>query len=374
MPENFQIRDVFNPEAVNAMAERLNKAWPAFDKKNFSKKINPKLPALTYSERSKLITAILEEHLPNDFPTAVGILLNAQLPPYESDILESTTDRFITVTNTAFVSRNGLDYFDISMNALYEMTKCLTAEFDIRIFIDKYPKKTLAVLKKWAKDKNPHVRRLVSEGSRPLLPWGKRLNNIKDNPKLTLELLEILKNDPSEYVRRSVANHLNDHAKNHPDLIVKTLKEWKKNHPGKNMEKLIKHATRTLVKNGHAGALELIGFKKGAAVIVENFKLDKKIKMGDYLNFSFDITATGNKTQKIVIDYIIYFKKSDGSLSPKVFKMTTKEVPKKRTISLSKRHSFRVITTRVYYAGKHQLAIQINGEEKIKKEFTLVKQ
>ncbi len=373
MPENFQIRDVFSPKAVNEMADRLHKTWPVFDKKKFTKSINPELPKLTYSERLKLITINLEKHLPTDFPKAVEILLSAQLPPYDSDILGNPNERFITVTNTAFISRNGLEHFDISMNALYEMTKRLTAEFDIRIFLDKYPDETLAILKKWAKDKNPHVRRLVSEGSRPFLPWGKRLNNIKDNPMLTLELLELLKNDPSEYVRRSVANHLNDHTKNHPDLIVKTLKKWKKEHPGKNMDRLIKHATRTLIKNGHAGALELLGFERGAAAVVKKLAVDKKIKIGGYLNFSFNIVSTGNKLQNLIVDYIIYFKKSDGSLSPKVFKMTTKKISKKETISLSKRHSFKIITTRVYYMGKHQLAIQINGEEKSKTDFTLEK-
>ena len=371
MSDNFQIRDVFNPDAVNAMAGRLKKAWPSFKQKKFTEYINPKLPGLTYSERLKFITSALEKYLPNDFPKAVKILLAAQLLPYRSDVLENANERFITVCQTAYISRRGLDYFDISMNALYEMTQRMSAEWDIRIFLEKYPEKTMAVLKKWATDENPHVRRLVSEGSRPFLPWGKRLNRFKENPQLTIELLELLKNDPSEYVRRSVANHLNDHAKNHPDLVVKTLKKWKREHPHKDMERLIKHATRTLVKNGHAGALELIGFKKGAKVNVENFEVDKKIKIGDYLYFSFDVVSASSNQQKIVIDYLVYFKKSNGSWSPKVFKLTEKEIAGGQTISLKKRHSFKVITTRVYYSGRHKLAVQINGEEKALAEFIL---
>ena len=137
------------------------------------------------------------------------------------------------------------------------------------------------------------------------------------------------------------------------------------------MDKLIRHATRTLVKNGHSGALELIGFKKGALVKVAHFNIDKKITTGEYLHFSFDLISTADKTQNIVIDYVIYFKKSDGSLSPKVFKMTTRKLDKNETVNLKKKHSFKVITTRTYYPGKHKLAIQVNGEEKATADFLL---
>lgn len=137
------------------------------------------------------------------------------------------------------------------------------------------------------------------------------------------------------------------------------------------MERLIKHATRTLIKNGHAGALDLIGYKKGAKIKVDNLILDKKIKTGDYLNFSFNLISTTTKSQKLIVDYIIYFQKADGSLSPKVFKMTAKELKGKESMPLKKRYSFKIITTRKYHLGKHQLAIQINGEEKIKKDFIL---
>lgn len=371
MAETFQIRDVFNPRTVTELGERLKKAWNKFDQKNFCETVISKLPEQTYSERWKHIAELLKTYLPDDFPQAVDILLKAQLPKYESDVLENTNDRFITVPLTAYISQNGLEYYDLSMQALYEMTQRLTAEWDIRIFIEKYPKKTMALLKKWAKDENPHVRRLVSEGSRPYLPWGKKLTAFEANPKPTLELLEILRNDPSEYVRRSVANHLNDHSKKHPDIVVKTLARWKKEFPHKNMERLIKHATRTLIKNGDSGALELLGFKKGAKVKVENLKVPKKVAIGDTLIFSFDLISTGKEIQPIVIDYVIHFQKADGSLSPKVFKLSTKKIKPEEVISFEKKQSFKIITTRKYHTGKHALGIQVNGEEKEKVEFLL---
>ena len=131
----------------------------------------------------------------------------------------------------------------------------------MRAFFLKYPEKTLAIFKKWAKDKNPHVRRLVSEGSRPYLPWGKKLPQFEKDPSPTLALLELLKNDSSEYVRKSVANHLNDHAKKHPDLVVDTLKRWDAELSAKESKRMIKHALRTLLKQRHSGALDVLGFK-----------------------------------------------------------------------------------------------------------------
>jgi 3-methyladenine DNA glycosylase AlkC len=370
MPDNFQIRDVFNPQVVNQLAGSLKSVWPAFDSISFCQNINPRLPELTYSERSQLITDALAQHLPEDFPTAVDILVKSLPGKIEKQEIEGY-DGFIILPLSIYVSQYGLDHFELSMRTLYEMTQRFTAEFAIRFFIEKYPERTLAVLAGWAADPNPHVRRLVSEGTRPLLPWAMRLQQFVKDPAPTLRLLDLLKNDPELFVRRSVANHLNDHAKNHPDLVAETLTRWKKEHPGPEMNWLVKHATRTLVKKGHPGALELIGFKKGADVKVENLIATPVVKMGDYLEFSFDLISTGKKLQKLVIDYVLYFKKADGSLAPKVFKMTTKSLAPGERISLQKRHSFRKITTRVYYPGEHEVAVQVNGEERGKIDFSL---
>lgn len=372
MAENFQIRDVFNSQVVNAMAERIEASYPGFDISGFKQIINPELPDLTYSERLQLITNALERFLPKDFPTATKIIVDSLLPPYGTDNLEEGYDRFIVATKAAFIGRNGLDHFDISMNALYEITKRLTSEWGIRSFLIKYPDQSLSVLKKWATDEDPHVRRLVSEGSRPFLPWGKKLVQFEKDPEPTLALLEYLKNDPSEYVRRSVANHLNDHSKNHPDRVVETLSRWQQEHPGKNMTRLIKHATRTLLKQGHPGAMELLGFKKGAAVKVTQLKAEPSVMIGNYLNFSFDLVSTGTSPQALMIDYMIYYQKANGSLSPKVFKLSTKELKPGQQMSFKKRQSFKIITTRTFHTGLHRLGIQVNGEEMAAVEFELL--
>lgn len=372
MAETFQVRDYFHPKAVNDLSDRIKKVYPIFDKEGFRNFINPKLPSLTYSERLNLIVEAQEKFLPKDFSKAAEIVVQSLLGAYGSDELDGAMTRFIVCTKAVYISNNGLDHFDISMNALYEITKRLTAEWGVRAFFIKYPEKTLAIFKKWAKDKDPHVRRLVSEGSRPYLPWGKKLVQFEKDPKPTLELLELLKNDPSEYVRRSVANHLNDHAKKHPDLVVDTLKRWQSESSDKNRMRLIKHATRTLLKQGHAGALELLGYKKGAKVTVKNLVGDKKVKVGEYLNFSFDLQSIGKKKQPLMIDYVIYYQKKDGSLSPKVFKLTTKDLGAGVELSFTKKQSFKVITTRKFHLGLHRLAIQVNGEELAIVDFELI--
>ncbi|MEM1120028.1 MAG: hypothetical protein AAGJ18_06235 [Bacteroidota bacterium] len=190
-------------------------------------------------------------------------------------------------------------------------------------------------------------------------------------PKYTLELLELLKSDESEYVRRSVANHLNDHSKKHPDLIVGLLKRWQSKKSDKNTQRMIKHALRTLLKKGHAGALDILGYKKGAKVVVQNFTANKIVKVGDFLNFSFDLCSTGKTTQSLMVDYVIYYQKDNGTLAPKVFKMTTKELAAEAALSFKKRQSFKVITTRKFYLGAHRLAIQVNGEELAELDFEL---
>jgi 3-methyladenine DNA glycosylase AlkC len=370
MTENFQVRDVFNPRVVAQLAESLKGVWQPFDRDGFCKMIVPKLPELTLSERSQLITDALAHYLPDDFPAAAGILLKALPTKIEKEEVEGY-DSFIIMPQSIYISKFGMAHFDLSMQALYEMTQRFTAEFAIRFFIEKYPEKTLALLADWATDPSPHVRRLVSEGTRPLLPWALRLKQFVKDPAPTLTLLELLKNDPVLFVRRSVANHLNDHAKNHPDLVVETLNRWKSEHPGNELDWLVKHATRTLVKKGHPGALELIGFKKGADVKMEKLAATPVVNMGDYLALSFDLIATGNKAQDLVIDYVIYFKKADGSLAPKVFKFTTKTIAPGEKVSFQKRHSFRKITTRVYYPGEHEVTVQVNGEEVGKAAFVL---
>lgn len=363
MPEGFQLRDVFNAEVVNEFAASIKSNWSDFDETGFKNAIIPKFPELSYGGRSDLITEKLREFLPEDYPTAIDILLRSLMPELKGDNL-SGFGRFIVMPQCAFVSRYGKAHYDVSIQALYEMTKRFTAENDLRTFIELEPERTMAILHKWAQAPNCHVRRLVSEGTRPRLPLGRRLKMFIEDPQPLMSLLDKLIPEPTLLVRRSIANNLNDVAKDNPDIVVETLERWRRKHPGEEMEWLIKHASRTLIKMGHPGALRMLGFSDDAKVRLENFRVfEPNIKVGDYLEFTFDLVSEGTTEQNLAIDFIIYFLKANGKHAPKVFKLSTKTLQPGEKISLKKRHSFKKIGIRPYYAGEHRLAIQINGKE-----------
>jgi 3-methyladenine DNA glycosylase AlkC len=372
MAEQFQVRDLFSPAVVTRFAEDIHAVWRPFPKADFLQGVIPYLSGQSFSERLRAISIALEKALPTDFPKAVDILLKALPEPMHPSEYGGTS-HFIIAPQTAFISRCGMAHFDLSMDALREMTRRFTSEWDVRFFFEADPEKTRQVLMTWAADQDMHVRRLVSEGTRPYVPWGKKLLAVENNPSLSLDLLDQLKNDPTEYVRRSVANHLNDLSKKHPELVVQILTRWRKEHPGAPMEKLIRHATRTLVKKGHPRALALLGYQQGAKIDLVDFKLKpKKIKMGESIELSFGLVSTSKKVQKLVIDYVVYFVKSNGTHSPKVFKMKSMDIRPGETVTLSKKHVIRPITTRVYYPGAHFVTVQINGQEYEKLAFELV--
>jgi len=370
MEQNFQVRDVFNEKVVNQLAGNLARAWHGFDAEGFSNSINSRLKALSFSERSNLIRDRLGEYLPKDYSRALEIILKA-LPPEMTENEITGYDGFIIMPQNDFVAKYGLDHYDLSMQALYQMTKRFTAEGAIRPFILKYPERTLAILSEWAEDENCHVRRLISEGTRPRLPWTMQLKQFIEDPRPVLGLLEKLKTDPELMVRRSVANNLNDIAKDNPELVVKTLGRWQKiNNEGTQW--LIRHAARTLIKQGNRDVLTILGYLPNVDISISNIKLDKPtVKMGSDLNFSFEVQSTSQQTQTLMIDYVLQHVKANGKLTPKVFKLTRKTLEPGQRISIIKTHSFRQITTRKYYPGTHALEIQINGSIYGKTSFEL---
>ena len=375
MSEPFLIRDVYSKEVVHKIATNLKNAYTEFDQKGFLDFVFEQLDEQTYSERKESLTNALIHYLPNDYEQSIGILLEVTPPPYETEEISDTLGRFYVSCFTNYISKLGLDAYDISVHALYEMTKSFSSEWDIRPFILKYPDRTFALLKTWALDENPHVRRLVSEGSRPNLPWGKKLKLVDQSPlETTLPILELLQNDTTEYVRRSVANHLNDLSKNNAELVVKTLTRWSKQNPTPAKNRMIHHALRSLIKQGHTGALRLIGFSDDFKVDLDIHSFTKQVKWGSKFEFAFSIQNQEQKNQNLLIDFIIGFQKKSGLQSDKVFKLKKIELKGGSKIDLSKDFSFKPISTRVYYPGLHSLAIQINGKIIKRVEFNLLKQ
>ena len=218
------------------------------------------------------------------------------------------------------------------------------------------------MLHEWAKDPNIHVRRLVSEGTRPKLPWAPQLPEFRKDPGPVLELLEKLKQDPQLYVRRSVANNLNDIAKDHPDVVVKVLNEWK-DIGDEGVQWILGHASRTLVKAGNLEALALLGYPPNPEVEVRGLVLrPDTIQIGEELAFDFEVLSMGDQAQRLMIDYTVHFMKANGKQAPKVFKLSKKEIRPGEVLTFSKVHSFKKISTRKYYAGDHRLELKINGK------------
>ena len=225
------------------------------------------LHALVAADRLPELDAV-PRVLDRDRVRALGILVDS-FGPEIGDRELTGMDSFVYLPHVYFIAEHGIDHFEAAMRAQYEVTKRFTAEFSIRAYLDRYPQATLERLMAWTRDPNVHVRRLVSEGSRPRLPWAGRLRRFQEDPSPVLELLEELKDDPEEYVRRSVANNLNDISKDHPERTVEVAERWWKG-ASPNRKRLVRHALRTLVKAGHPGALAVLGYASDSPASVQS--------------------------------------------------------------------------------------------------------
>lgn len=356
-------KNLINTRLIDAAAAQFGAAWPAFDRKRFLREAGTGLDALEMKARAMQICAALENTLPADFAAAAAVLR----PVLQGD---AALEGWILWPVGEYIARRGQLHPDVALQLLHALTQRFTAEFAIRPFIVQQPDHVFATLARWVDDPSEHVRRLVSEGSRPRLPWGLRLQRLVEDPTPALPLLLALQDDTSEYVRRSVANHLNDIAKDHPGLVA----DWLEQHlPAASKERraLLRHASRTLIKQGDKRVLQAWGLGRklrGSAVLTVK---PAKVLLGDSVSFTLVVTSTSPQPQKLAIDYTVHHVKADGGTSPKVFKGWTLELPPKTSVTLTKRHSMKPITTRRYHAGHHAVDVQVNGEPVASAGFTL---
>lgn len=356
MENENAFKNMINEAVVRKISAAIVLQYPAFPSKKFIK-LTTGLAPLEMKARVLLITENLKSSLPDDYLAALNILV--------SSMEKSELSGFELWPYSEYISQFGLGHFDDSMKAMYKLTQKFTAEFAVRPFLLQNHKKVLKYFEKWTSDKNVHIRRWVSEGSRPLLPWGQRIPLFVMDPTHTLLLLDKLKFDEELYVRKSVANHLNDISKNHPQVVIDILRLWGKDLPQKHEDKyswIKRHALRTMIKKGHPGALKLMGVEGKADVVVKDFKLNKKqFKLHDVLSFDLQIESTSSKKQKLIIDYSIDFMKANGKKGKKVFKLKTLEIGPLEELSINKNHSLKPITTMKFYAGTHHLYLHVNG-------------
>lgn len=360
-------KNLIHPGLVSRMAAHLQRAWKAFDAPRFEASACQGLEDLEMKARAMQLADALEATLPQDFAQAARVLRAALAPPWPGDSLGSEDSCREGLEGWALwpvgevVVRAGMDDPQRSLELLHALTQRFSAEFAIRPFIVSHPTLTLATLQRWVTDPSAHVRRLVSEGSRPRLPWGIRLHSLVQDPTPTLPLLRALQDDPSPYVRRSVANHLNDIAKDHPQLVA----QWLQQHlPDATPERraLLRHASRSLIKSGDAAVLKAWGlgrtFRGEATLKVQ----PRRVTLGGQVALILHLQSSSAKPQTLAIDYAVHHVKADGSSSAKVFKGWQLQLPPQGAVQLLKRHSMRPVTTRRYHAGRHEVAVQINGQ------------
>lgn len=354
---------LFNEKKLRLIAGQIKAVYPDFSKDEFLEAANLGIQNLELKQRINLIADFLKKHLPADYKKALKILLKSLPEPLDESLCDDDFGDFIYATYNEFIAQNGCvkEYLHISLDGLKEVTKRFSAEFAIRNFINKFPLESLEFLRQCSKDKNYHVRRLASEGTRPNLPWGKK---IAISYKTTSEILENLYFDSSRFVTRSTANHLNDIAKIDPDYVIATLKRWKKSKKQceKEMNFIIKHALRNLIKQGNKAALEMMGFHHQAKIILSDFVANKEVLLNENLNFSFKLQS--EEKASLVVDYVIYFCNEKNILrGGKVFKLKNFIIEKNKIFELNKKHKMAAhLTTRKLHKGMCKIEIKVNGE------------
>jgi len=346
---------MYNRQFVTDLAASLKNVYPAFDRDIFSVRIfDADWEARELKDRMRHITTVLHDLLPADYRTALDILRRA------APLLSGYG--FENMIFPDYVGVYGLDDLEVSLLALEQFTQLISAEFAVRPFIVRYQDRLMAQMRQWAQHKSPRVRRLASEGCRPRLPWGMALTALKADPAPILPILEQLKDDEAESVRRSVANNLNDISKDNPDVVIGTLRRWQA-HDTEEIRSITSRALRTLIKAGHPDALELLGYPADPAIVVRYLTVEPKIvPMGGQVTFSFEIESLSDEPQNLMIDYVVHLMRANGRLTPKVFKLSKKTIQPGEVLHITKRHSFAPVTTRKYYPGEHAIEPKINGK------------
>ena len=356
------LKTFFSPALVRRLAADLARVQPSFSSRAFIAEATAGLEQLALLDRGRQIAAALASHLPPEYPAAIEILLRSLGPEHATDELVGVgMAPFFYLPHVLFVAERGLDHFQLSMRAQYELTKRFSAEGSIRPYIAREPERTFAVLRQWASDTNAHVRRLVSEGTRLRLPWAMRVEWLDRNPHHVLELLERLKDDPTTLVRRSVANNLNDLGKVHPELLVRTCAAWLEG-ASPDRRTLVEHALRSAIKRGEPGALRLLGYGQEPSVALERVRFEpRRVPIGGQVSVGFALRSRARASQHLLVDLAVHFVKASGKTSPKVFKLQRVVLPPGGRVELVVRISLAIHTTRKPCPGQHQVDVLVNG-------------
>jgi len=349
----------------------LRAVHPGFPHDEFLRDALSGYGPLSLTGRGFHIATALRKHLPAEYPRAVDILLASASQPH-GHRASGGMAAFLYMPHLFFVAQHGLGHFEESMRAQHTLTQLFTAEYSIRAFLEKHPEATLARMREWTRDPSEHVRRLVSEGTRPRLPWAPRLRAFQKDPRPVLELLELLKDDPSLYVRRSVANNLNDIGKDHPALLTSVAKRWLR---GASEERrwIVNHALRSAVKRADAGALGALGYGSKAEVSLRARCVEpSRAKIGSDVTVSFTVVNRQAKPQRVMVDLVVHFVKARGT-GAKTFKMKALTLAPGASVAVKKKIGLSQLTTRKHYPGVHNVEALLNGRRSVIGSFALLR-
>ncbi|AOP32711.1 DNA alkylation repair protein [Leptospira tipperaryensis] len=363
------LKDLYTKEVLQKIASSFSKEIKSVSEEEWIRRFKQKdWNRLELKQRIRRIAEVVSEELPKPFPKSLKPLLTI------TDTIEtrlSGKEVFLSIFLGDVVEILGIEHPEESMIAFERITKLISCEFSIRPFLIRHPEVVWSRMLEWSFHSDPNVRRLSSEGSRPRLPWGMGIPGLKKDPQRTISILQNLKDDPDEVVRRSVANHLNDISKDHPEIVLEIAESWVGT--TKERDALLKHALRGLLKNGNQRALKIFGFGSKVNAKILNLKLhSKKIKIGGELLFGFTALSEEKKKVNLRIEYKIEYAKSSGKTSKKVFQIEERLFGPKESIQYERKQSFKQMTTRVHVPGKHILEIHINGDVKSKIDFQVI--
>jgi len=359
------LKNMYNQNSIHKLASDIKSVHSSFRADEFLKSImDDTWHTLELKARVRQISTNLGKYLPANYSEALKIIDKVVMN-------YSDFDSFFGIIFPDFVEVYGQDekHWDLSINALERYTPYSSSEFAVRPFIINHEERMMTQMYAWSKHKNEHVRRLASEGCRPALPWGQALVKYKKDPTPILPILTQLKADSSLYVRKSVANNLNDISKTHPDLVSKLAQDWYGENEHTNW--IVKHGCRTLLKKGNQDVLAIFGFYGDNSIAIDGFVLDKKsVSLGGDITFSFEILA--KQATKVRLEYGIDFVKSNGKLNRKIFQISEIALKENQRKLYTKKHSFVDLSTRKHYRGIHSIVLIVNGAELGKLDFDLV--
>lgn len=366
MAETYALKNHINRDSIRTLGKQMRTAWPDFPLERFVRASCRNLEPLEFTQRTRHVAEALRKSLPDDIPKALTIITNG-LPEELPDVDGMFSEHFWLWPLSDFVRDFATDHWDEAIEACYWLTRCFTSEFAIRPQLERYPEKTLEVLQQWTADESQHVRRLCSEGTRPRLPWASRLTLPRDQ---VLQILEAMNSDPSKFVQKSVANHLNDLGKYDPDWLLKTMKAWSKaDDPTTNW--IVRHALRSLIKQGDATALSILGYGPARLNEVQLSVTPNKVAIGNSVTAHLQLSPSGKRAQNLLIDWVMHYARPCGRASSKVFKGKEVVLPAGESFESQKPFPMKPRSIRSLHAGKHRLEVQINGKVVAEASFEL---